>query len=222
MRHAIAIALCLRLLICAPVAQAGAWLEPDGGGFLSSSLRARPTGGEIGTYAAYGVTPNLTFGIDINRSEDAGFPAAHALVFARLPLRQRDEGWQLALELGAGVARTGAEWAGMQRVTLSAGRGLDWSAGGGWVSVDLSREWRQGGAQRAWKLDGTLGVHRAQGPAPMIQLELYQPDDGEMIQKLLPALRWQLSESRDLVAGLEWRSFGDARLGLKLELWHRF
>jgi hypothetical protein len=56
----------------------------------------------------------------------------------------------------------------------------------------------------------------------MIQLELYQPDDGEMIQKLLPALRWQLSESRDLVAGLEWRSFGDARLGLKLELWHRF
>jgi len=226
-----AILLCVLFLLAGTgTAGAGAWLEQVGGGFLSASLRARPSGQELGAYAAYGLTPRLSFGIDINQSRDEGRDSAHALAFVRLPLRQRDQGWQLAVEVAAGQARSGADWTGMQRLTLSAGRGLDWrgqdwrgpdwQAGTGWVALDLAREWR--GSSRAWKLDTTLGVNRAHGPAPMLQAELYLPEESEMIWKLLPALRWSLSSRRELVTGVEWRSSGSARLGLKVELWHRF
>ncbi|WP_254868711.1 hypothetical protein [Phaeobacter sp. HF9A] len=55
-----------------------------------------------------------------------------------------------------------------------------------------------------------------------MQVELYQPDRGELAWKLLPALRYALSEQREVIAGVELRSFGAHRVGLRLELWQRF
>ncbi len=220
MRRPITIFLFLHVVMTTSWAQAGAWLEQTGSGFLSASSRARETGTELGAYASYGLSRNLTFGLDINQSDDSGFQSAHALAFARLPLRQRKAGWQLAVELGAGLGQRDADWTPMQRLTLSAGRALSWRGRDGWLAVDLGREWHDAGD--AWKLDGTLGLHRSQGPAPIVQVELYQPDYGDLAWKILPGLRWRLSPDRELLTGLEWRSFGEARLGLKVELWHRF
>jgi hypothetical protein len=110
----------------------------------------------------------------------------------------------------------------MRRLSLSAGRGLSWQGRDGWVNFDLTREWRRGGDLTAWKLDSALGIARKTGPSVILRTELYQPDGGEMIWKALPGLRWQLSPQREVLTGLEWRSFGAERLGLTVELWHRF
>ena len=202
--------------------QAGAWLEQTQRGFISSSLRLRPSGQELSAYAAYGVTPTLTFGLDLNQSDSGGFQSAHALAFARLPLRQRDTGWQWAMELAAGQRRHSSSWSGVTRVTLSAGRGWQLAGRSGWIAVDLAREWGGPDATQAWKLDSTLGFNARSGPAPILQIELYQPRDAALVSKLLPGLRWSLRNERELLTGVEWRSFGDTRLGLRLELWHRF
>ncbi len=203
---------------------AGAWMEQDGAGFLSSSFRLRPSGQELSAYGAYGIGPRLTLGVDINQADDSGGQSAHALVFARLPLRQRDTGWRLAVEMAVGASRDSstAKWAPMQRITVSAGRGLRLAGRDGWAAFDLAAEWKTAGTSRAWKLDGTLGLNATSGPSPLLQVELYQPRNGELLWKLLPGVRFQLSPQRELITGLEIRSFGDARYGLRMELWHRF
>ncbi len=201
---------------------AGAWLESEGQGFVSSGLRLRSGGQEVNGYAAYGVTPRLTLGLDLNRAEAAGGSSAHALVFARLPLRQSDTGWQLATELSFGLARNDARWQPLQRITLSAARGFDDPWGSGWIALDLAREWQPEGDRAAVKLDATLGLNSDRRAAPIVQLELYQPDQGALSWKLLPGLRWQLAPGRELLCGLELRSAGQDRVGLHLALWHRF
>ncbi|TNJ44851.1 hypothetical protein FGE21_07040 [Phaeobacter sp. B1627] len=204
---------------------AGAWMEQEGAGFLSSGFRLRPSGQELSTYGSYGIGPRLTLGLDINQAEDSGSRSAHALIFARLPLRQHDTGWRLALEVAVGANRDtspAAQWSAMQRVTLSAGRGLRIAGRDGWAAFDLSAEWQNAGLTQAWKLDGTLGLNAPSGPAPLLQVELYQPRGGDLLWKLLPGLRFRLTPQRELVTGLEIRSFGDARYGLRMELWHRF
>lgn len=203
--------------------QAGAWLEQSQHGFLSTSTRLRPGAQEISGYAAYGVGSKLTFGLDLNSAKTSGHTSAHALVFARLPLRQEAEGWQLATELSLGMMRSGQDWAPMQRLTLSAGRGLTLRQRSGWVAIDLTREFSGLANRNAWKLDTTLGLNAQRGRrAPILQLEAYKADGADLLWKVLPGLRFPLSQDRTLVAGLEWRSFGDNRLGLHLALWHRF
>jgi len=203
-------------------ALAGAWLEAEGRGFTSSALRARGSGQEVSGYLAYGVSQRLTFGLDFNQSTDAQSQSAHALVFARLPLRQSETGWQLAFGVAAGLGRVDTQWSGMKRISLSAGRKLAWPKRGAWVNFDLTREWREEGLTKAWKLDGAFGFERRSGPAVIFRGEIFQPDAGARIWKVLPGLRWRLSPKRELLTGLEWRSFGQERLGLTLEVWQRF
>lgn len=215
-------AILLGLCLLATPLHAGAWLEPEGQGFVSSGLRLRPSGQEVHGYAAYGVTPRLTLGLDLNRAEAAGSSSAHALVFARLPLRQSDSGWQLATELSFGLGRNDVLWQPLQRVTLSAARGFDSPWGNGWIALDLAREWQPEAHRAAVKLDATLGLNSDGRAAPIVQLELYQPDQGVLSWKLLPGLRWQLAPGRELLCGLELSSARQGRVGLNLALWHRF
>ncbi len=221
---------CLRplwaLLMLPPLAQsalAGAWLEGEGQGFIATATRMRQDAAEVSAYAAYGLKPALTLGLDLNRSHGTGQDSARALMFARLPLRQSENGWQLAAELSFGIARPAQDWGMMQRLTLSAGRG--WSLGqhSGWIALDLGHERLATFGQAAWKLDATLGLNPTESrPAPLMQVEFYQPDQTDLQWKLLPALRWPLPEGRDLVTGIELRSTDQSRLGLRLELWQRF
>ena len=225
---------CLRylwaLLVLAPLAQsaeAGAWLEGEGQGFIATATRMRQNSAEVSAYAAYGLGPALTLGLDLNRSHgtgpNAGQDSARALLFARLPLRQGDGEWKLATELSFGMVRSAQDWGTMHRLTLSAGRG--WSLGqhSGWIALDLGRERLATFGQAAWKLDATLGLNpRGTRPAPLMQVEFYQSDQADLQWKLLPALRWPLPEGRDLITGLELRSTDQSRLGLRLELWQRF
>ncbi|WP_254868710.1 hypothetical protein [Phaeobacter sp. HF9A] len=99
----------LALIGQAPPASASPWLEAHRHGFLSTSGRARGSGQEFSAYGAYGLTPRLSLGFDIHQSTDAGFRSAHALAFARLPLRQSDRGWQLAAEVMVGTTQSAGQ-----------------------------------------------------------------------------------------------------------------
>lgn len=210
----------------APLA-AGAWMQTPGTGFSSLDLRYRVTGDttgrELGFYGAYGLSDRITLGLDIN---DAATDQAHALAFVRIPLRQASGGWQLSTEVAAGLNHEAGYWLVMHRYGLSVGRSLSWGRRSGWASADLSRESRSGGRTKAWKLDATLGLNARENRnlAPMLQIEIYQPDHGDAAFAVLPTWRFSRGEGRTWVAGLEVRKSAATApvLGIRFGLWQSF
>ncbi|MFW8636544.1 hypothetical protein [Cribrihabitans pelagius] len=215
-------------------AGAGAWLEGAGKGFAAASATWRPdsadgngSGGyELSYYAAYGLRPRLTLGLDLNQS---GRLSGHALLFARLPLRGQGR-HRIALEAALGGSHQTGDWQPMQRLTLSYGHGFSTARRSGWLALDAAFELRQGGMQEIWKLDGTLGFNRPGAAAPMLQLEASKPEGQRMSAALTPVLRLPLPQQRELILGLEYRLRADrapasgARhsLGLELGVWQKF
>lgn len=216
-----ACATCLALLL-APPAAGGAWLEPPGQGFASASATYRHTGGqavhELDYYGSYGITRNLTLGVELNQNADV---SGHALIFARLPLRAGPR-YRLALEAGFGGNHAQGLWQRMQKTTLSYGRSFDTGRATGWLAIDAAYELRNGGLDAAWKLDASLGLNRRGKAAPMLQIETAKPEGGRFSYALTPALRYPLSGRRELILGLEYRNAGQHSLGLELGLWQRF
>ena len=209
-------------------AAAGAWMQAPGTGFAALDLRyraahGRELGREQGFYGTYGLSERITLGLDIN---DTSTGAAHALGVLRLPLRQGDTGWQIATELAVGANHEAGQWLVMQRYGLSAGRGLQLGARSGWVSADLTRESRSSGYVKAWKLDATLGLNAALPHrfAPMLQMELHHPDQGDPTVALLPSLRLRKGANRTWLGGLEWRRTPGQEpvLGIRFGLWQDF
>lgn len=213
-----AYAACLALALARPAA-GGAWLEPPGQGFAAASATYRTADGkaahELSYYGAYGISPGLTLGVDLNRyAQDSG----HALIFARLPLHSGAR-YRLAVETGFGGNQTQGQWLLMQKTALSYGRSIGAS---GWLSVDAAYELRNGGLDAVWKLDASLGLNRPGKLAPLLQIETARPESGGFAYALTPALRVPLGGSRELVVGLEYRQAGQRSLGLELGLWQRF
>ncbi|KIC22316.1 MULTISPECIES: hypothetical protein [unclassified Leisingera] len=216
-----AYAACLAVLL-APPAAGGAWLEVPGKGFASASATYRETSRgaqqELSYYGAYGITPKLTLGVDLNQTGDL---SGHALVFARLPLRE-GERYRLAAEAAFGGNHYRGQWQMMQKTTLSYGRGFQTGKTSGWLAVDAAYELRNSGLDAIWKLDATLGLNRPGKPAPMLQIETYKPEGAQFSYTLTPSLRYPLPAGRELILGLEHRSAGGGSLGLKLGLWQKF
>lgn len=216
-----AYAACLTLALAQPAA-GGAWLEKPGQGFAAASATYRQAGSEgayeLSYYGAYGISPKLSLGVDLNQHADI---SGHALVFARLPLRKGPR-YRLAVEAGAGGNHVRGLWQMMQKTTLSYGRNFRTGATGGWLAVDAAYELRNGGREAIWKLDATLGLRRPGKPAPMLQIETSKPEGSRFSYALTPALRLPLKAGRELVLGLEYRQAGQRSLGLELGLWQRF
>ena len=219
MKPAYAAALALAL---AQPAAGGAWLEPPGQGFASATAAWRHTGRtaalELGYYGTYGVTSELTLGVDLNRNADV---SGHALLFARLPLHTGERA-RLAVETAAGGNHFRGLWQLMQKTTLSYGRGIETGRGSGWLAIDAAYELRNSGLDAIWKLDATIGLNRSGKPAPMLQAELSKPEGGQLIYALTSSLRYPLKQKRELIVGLEYRQAGQRSLGLKLGLWQKF
>ncbi|MBY6068794.1 hypothetical protein KUW17_18775 [Leisingera aquaemixtae] len=212
---------CLAVML-AQTAAAGAWLEQPGQGFAAASATYRQAGGrngyELSYYGAYGLTPKLTLGVDLNSTGDL---YGHALVFARLPLGAGKRS-RLAAEAAFGGHRDNGLWMMMQRATLSYGRGFETGSASGWLAIDAAYELRNSGLQTVWKLDATLGMHRPGKIAPMLQIETAKPQGGQLSYTLTPSLRYPLKSGRELILGLEHRKAGERSLGLKLGLWQKF
>ncbi|MEW2914302.1 hypothetical protein [Leisingera sp. JC11] len=216
-----AYAACLAVLL-APPADGGAWLEVPGQGFAAASATFRQTASgaqhELSYYGAYGITPKLTLGVDLNQT---GGQSGHALVFARLPLREGAR-YRLAAEAAFGGNHDRGLWMIMQKATLSYGRGFETARASGWLAIDAAYELRNSGLTAIWKLDATLGLNRPGKAAPMLQIETAKPEGGRFSYTLTPALRYPLPSGHELILGLEHRNAGDSSLGLKLGLWQKF
>lgn len=216
-----AYAVCLAMLL-APPAVGGAWLETPGQGFAAASASYRQTSSgaqhELNYYGAYGITPKLTLGVDLNQTGDL---SGHALVFARLPLREGGR-YRLAAEAAFGGNHNRGHWMMMQKATLSYGRSFNTGTASGWLAIDAAYELRNNGLAAVWKLDATLALNRPGKPAPMLQIETSRPDGGAFSYTLTPSLRYPLRSGRELIVGVEHRSAGEGSLGLKLGLWQKF
>ncbi|WP_052249098.1 hypothetical protein [Leisingera sp. ANG-Vp] len=216
-----AFAVCLALALAQPAA-GGAWLEKPGQGFAAASVTFRQAGGrrahELSYYGAYGITQKLTLGADLNQTAD---DSGHALIFARLPLRQGRR-YRLALETAAGGNHVQGLWHIMQKTTLSYGRGINTARHTGWLALDAAYELRNSGRDAVWKLDAAAGLHRPGKLAPMLQVETSKPENGRFSYTLRSAVRYPLSRQQELVLGLEYRSAGQQSLGLRPGLWQRF
>ncbi|WP_425045148.1 hypothetical protein [Primorskyibacter sp. S87] len=202
-------------------AYAGAWLREPGTAFLAATMTARSDPNLPGTsstlYAEYGLWPALTLGLDIN---EHGNLTGHALAFLRLPMARNLNDWSLAIELAAGADHIGPDWARMQKLTLSAGRGFQSPWGNGWFLVDTAFEYRSGLGQAIYKLDTTLGLSTGSKLRPLLQIETSQIKEGEFFWTVTPSLMFDWKDTTWLI-GFERKSI-QSGVGVKLGLWQTF
>ncbi len=227
----LALTLCFALL--PQSALSGAWKRALGTGFAATSFALRNTDQglttEFGYHRDFGLNSRFDLGIDLNQ---VGSQSGHALLFARLPLRQRPNATRLATELALGGNHSQGVWQPMYRLTVSAGRGFATRQGNLWGNLDLIYE-KRGDAQHAlWKLDGSFGLTTGRRLSPLLQIETAFGNGTDFSYAITPSIRLSLSglslpapkvfETSELVIGIEYRQAKTQSLGLKIALWQRF
>lgn len=214
---------CLICLIAPQPALAGAWLRDKGNGFMSISSTIRALSPiadyETSLYADFGLTARLTAGLDVNETPGVG---GHALAFLRLPISASGARRKLALELGIGGHHRREIWHPMYRVALSLGYGFTGWFGPGWLAVDTAIEHRGGHAEPLFKLDATIGLSSSDQIRPMLQLETAIAQNLSLQWTLTPSLMIAGKGKSTWIIGIQQRSFGAHRMGLKVALWRRF
>lgn len=214
---------CMICLIATQPALAGAWMRDKGKGFVSttSTIRAGPPDADIefGFYADYGLTSRLNIGLDINETPGVD---GYALLFLRLPLPAPGPHSKLAIELGVGSHHRSENWHPMYRMGLSWGYGFASPLVPGWAAVELAIEHRGGHAEPLVKLDAIIGLTSSDGIRPMLQLETAIAQHLPLQWKLTPSLIIPGKGKIKWVVGIQQRSFGTSRTGLKVTLWRRF
>jgi len=216
----------LVLLICLvdpQPAMAGAWLREKGRGFLAVSSMVRGVSPvrdyEADIYMDYGAHEDLTIGLSLN---DKPGISGHILAFARLPLMQLDEETQLAVELGVGGHQVFGTWNPMYRLALSYGFGFSGWAGPGWLAVDSAVEHRTRLGKPVLKLDAAIGSSSANKVRPLLQLETAMAQNTRFQWAVTPSLMISGLGDATLVIGVQRRSYGRHRTGLKIALWRNF
>jgi hypothetical protein len=214
------------LLVCLAFgspAAGGAWLREPGTGFLSLSATQRfyqpGTGTELALYGEYGLTPRLTFGLDLN---DQPGQSGHALAFVRLPITPPASRLRAALELAAGAHHQGYDWHPMTKGTVSLGRGFESGLGFGWWSVDAAIEQRFGPGDEIYKLDATAGLSPTTRPRPLLKVETSKVAGKRLFWAITPSLTLKDKRGRVWVAGIERKYAGRNSIGLVARLWLDF
>lgn len=215
------------LILCAAAQQlaAGAWLSEQGTGFASVSGTVRTAGRtqlpdyELGLYGTYGLTSNVTIGLDVNALSNQ---SGHALLFARLPLGATDGPLRFAFELGLGAHHRDRRWDGMYKAGLSFGYGYSTPRGNGWLAIDAAYEMRHGNPNPVYKLDGALGLPPRGRITPFLQIETAHAPGRPLHWSLTPSVIIAGQNARRWVIGIERRSARQQTLGLTLRLWRDF
>lgn len=214
---------CMFFLFTTQYVLAGAWLHDKGNGFISASsiLRAMsPVADyEFSLYADYGLTSRLNIGLDVNEAPGAG---GHTLLFLRLPISAQENQRKLAVELGLGAHHQRRNWRPMYRLALSWGTGFNNMFGPGWMAVDTTIEVRDGPSEPLFKVDATLGLSSIHDIRPMLQIETAIAKNLPLIWRVTPSLIIPSKGKSVWVIGIQQRSFGSPRTGLKMSLWRRF
>jgi hypothetical protein len=214
------------LLLCAlgaPPAMAGAWLREHKTAFsaISSTVRGNitvPLENENSFYLEYGLTPFLTLGADLN--EKRGL-AAHALLFARLPLGKPDWRTRYAIELAAGTHMWRNEWFPMYKLAFAVGRGFETRWGNGWMALEAAYEVRTGLTDPAIKLDGVIGMSSGWRVRPLLKIETAQIADSPLAWAVTPGVMFDVGKSTWII-GLERRKALQETYGITFGFWRNF
>jgi hypothetical protein len=214
------------LMVClvgAPPACAGAWLRDKGTAFVATGSTVRRTetglGQETRLYGDYGLTSQLTLGLDLNQSDAL---TGHALLFARTPLGPDGMRTRFALELGVGVHAKDGAWFKMAKIALAVGHGFKSGWGDGWISAETTFERRLGLPDPVWKLDMVAGLSSGPRLRPMVKLETYHISGSPFAWSLTPAVMFDTKKGATWVAGIERKSEPTRSTGVTVELWQRF
>lgn len=212
-------ALTLLALMLPCLAQAGPWLRGEGEGFLSYSLtleevdETAASDGYASVFAEYGVTPNLTLGIDLGTDENGFFTA---FAFALLPL-SRDQ-IKVAFEMGAGVIDGDAAL----RPGLSLGTGFTAMGRPGWFTIDARGEIMADDGDATFSSDLTLGITPRPSTKLILQLQQGGPMSDPDYMRLAPSIVWETGPGRHLELGATAGLKNAEAYGIKLGFWRSF
>jgi hypothetical protein len=204
-------------LLSGPVL-AGAWLRDEGRAFLSFSVTLEDPQdwgapeGYGAFYGEYGLTPDLTLGLDLGTDEDG---TAKGFAFAVLPINR--DGMLVNFEIGAGVD----EGDPALRPGLSIGRPITLAGLGGWFSLDARATVTQD-HHPVISSDTTLGLNTHDRVKVILQLqqggEVSDPDWLRVASSVI----WQIEPGRHLEIGATAGITGVETLGLTLGIWQEF
>ena len=213
-------ALILLLILVAPGALAGAWLQEHKKGFLSLSGVYDEYGRIDGTlYVEYGLRPKLTLGVKADGDMTLGrLGNGTAFVFARKPILVGERAFKLAYEVGVG-STFGESSTTLLRTGLSYGRGIRIGQRYGWVAVDAIAEVPLSEGTDTYKFDSTVGLTINDSFKVMMQVFLSVAGDTSTTT-VAPAVIWQpKGKGPSYVLGVEDE---DGILALKLGIWQTF
>lgn len=220
----------LLLMLLPTLAWAGAWPREVGRVFLSASATARSDRASIGAagfpqeifaafYLEYGLTPNITVGLDASHDDKGDFTA---LAFMRRPIGRGENGHVFALKAGAGTTRTGSTTQSLVMAGFDWGRGFETGLGNGWLSLETGLYYRTGQGELAAKADLTLGLKPSDRTKLMLQVQAGQYPGGDAYLRLVPSVALQIREGAHVELGLAAGLAGDDRLGVKIGTWLEF
>jgi hypothetical protein len=212
------------LLAAASLASAGAWPRDEGRTFLSfSNIPAVDGDGDLsswgGLYAERGLTPRLTLGIDGDRP--SGGVNWTAWAFLRWDLAPGAVNRQA---LSVGIGRRGTDDGSdlVLRPGIAVGRGFDTRWGAGWAEAELQAIHAPEGGWTAWKLDGTLGVRRAEGRLLILQAQASDYPGADPQLRLVPSLVTRVAPGLSVELGVSAELAEPRTLGVKLGTWLEF
>ncbi len=231
----------LAIVLCQPAFAGGAWPRGKGHGFVSvtwstfgdlvgyfyalqTPLLEEPTldlTEEIGTYAEYGLTDRLTFGLDrYNRpTTDTG----SSIWFLRANLGSFQWKNRYGVELGLGSNRN---WLGetetVYRLGVSWGRGFDTRWGAGWIDVDAKVATLSDSGSVLWKVDNTLGFQPNERSTWSLQMQSGALDGYPSYLRAVPAYVRDIGHGFRLESALLIGLQNDESQGMKVGAWYEF
>lgn len=204
-------------------ALAGAWPREAGTGFVSSALslswpqeiatwdNLTPTGDYASLYLEYGLTEQLTLGLDLGHTSQG---AGKTVVFVQHPLNTTNASTKIALQLGLGQISGALS----VRPGVLVGRGLP----NGWFALESFAEIQISERRMDYKIDVTRGWTLPKSRKFILQLQSGVPARQDSYSKLAPSLVVPIKPRTHLELGMSWGLVGDRSMGLKLGMWHEF
>lgn len=230
MRAALALVL---FLMSASAAAAGAWPREAGSVFASisqsySTGRAtllapgRDLRRATSLFAEYGLTPEVTVGLDAGHARTLESSFSSALAFIRRPIRKGSGGSIISGEIGIGFLEDGSGTQARLRPGISWGRGIETRWGAGWLGLDTSLELRLPANEVALKADATAGLKPTDRLMLILQLQTGRYPGAEPIARLAPSLVRRVGARSHVQLGINANLAGDDAVGVKLATWITF
>lgn len=223
----IACLLTVALVLTAAPAHAGAWPREKGTFFVSGNatfswpkdidtlVNNAPVSEYFGLFAEYGLTRRLTLGVDLGKSS---FGSYKTLVFLRAPLRNRDSGAKIAVELALGQIASHP----VVRPGLSVGYGFELGRTTGWLSAEGMAEHAWDVGSTDYKLDLTFGLTFPSGRKVVLQAQSGMPDSANPYVKFAPSVILPVGKTTHAEFGVILGIDGDGTFGLKAGFWQTF